>query len=410
MIRLISRICVIGITLGVAAFVVVLSIMNGFNGSIKTRYLSVEPHLVVYESPKAESSLELETLEKQLLKNDIEFKSIAPFEVQDVFLKGPEGFSGAVSKGLTRKDLRSLFVRVEKGKVKPEVAATTYANDVNLSIGGVDLPELSEVVDQLKPGEILMGIELARSMGIYEGDTLDVMPPETLILPAGEIPDKEQVTVKALFNVDVAEVDSRYLFYVKGETLTGIMHPASLRKGAEIRLKQPELYSGAFDLLQKSYDSVESWVDRNSALFLALKVEKITMTTFMSLSGLITCFTIITILILLITQKRADVGIMMTLGLSPHRAQSLFQWIGGYLFGVGLLGGLVLGVGISLFLEYVPLEVLPEIYYDRTLPSKLDGGMVLFLVIGASLVAIVTSWVPARKMSQLTPVNALRKK
>ena len=107
-------------------------------------------------------------------------------------------------------------------------------------------------------------------------------------------------------------------------------------------------------------------------------MEKITMTTFMSLSGLITCFTIITILILLITQKRADVGILMTLGLPKIDVQRLFQWIGGFLFGIGLLSGLVLGTAISVFLQMYPLEVLPDIYYDRTLPSRLDVGMIVF--------------------------------
>ena len=103
-------------------------------------------------------------------------------------------------------------------------------------------------------------------------------------------------------------------------------------------------------------------------------------------------------------------GILMTLGLSPRRVQSLFQWIGGFLFGIGLLSGLFLGVSISLFLQLYPLQVMPDIYYDRMLPSKLDVNMLVFLIVGATIVAFLASWIPARRMAKLSPVNALRKK
>ncbi|MEZ4871105.1 MAG: hypothetical protein R2827_02440 [Bdellovibrionales bacterium] len=347
MIRLISRICVIGITIGVAAFVVVLSIMNGFNGSIKKRYLSVEPHLVVYSSGEIEENKIRQAVDDIFIETRVDVESFYPFHVQDVFLKGPEGFSGAVAKGLSRSELKKLFQRVidsrrQLSAQRDNTEPTSSEMDEDLGeLTDESLPDMAEVVDRLQPGEVIMGMELARSMGIYEGDILDVMPPEALLLPLGEVPDKEQVSVKALFNVDVSEVDSRYMYYIVDETLMTIKHPASLRQGYELRLSRPEEFKAVYSVLEKRFEDVETWVDRNAALFLALKVEKITMTVFMSLSGLITCFTIITILILLITQKRADVGILMTLGLSPIKAQRLFQWIGGFLFGVGLMGASV---------------------------------------------------------------------
>ena len=191
------------------------------------------------------------------------------------------------------------------------------------------------------------------------------------------------------------------------------MSSSSYEFGLEVKLKDPLQAQSDVQQIKPLLPKgilAETWIDRNSILFFALKIEKITMGTFLSLSALITSFSIVTILYLLIMQKKQDIGIFLTMGMSTKKVKRLFAGIGLFLSGIGIFSGVLLGLGASLILQHYPLEILPNIYYDSTIPARVDYDLVLVVLAVSSLIAFVTSWIPSHRLARFSPVESIRKR
>ena len=176
----------------------------------------------------------------------------------------------------------------------------------------------------------------------------------------------------------------------------------------EIRFQNPD----DFVEIEKNFEAkglrVESWAERNSALFYSLKMERILMTVFLSLTLLVGSFSIITVLVMLGTQKRRDMGLLMALGLSPQRTRGLIARIGFLLSGLGVGIGLILGLGFTYVLDNYSFIQLPDIYYDTTIPVKIDPvgiSLIAFIALGISMLA---AWIPAYLTVEKSPSDSLR--
>lgn len=390
MVKTIALICISGIVVGVAALIIVLSVMNGFNQSIGDRMLAVEPHLVFkLNKENTDSKKEDKALEDQLLEEKTVQKLIR-VDQQDVILRTIDGrFSGAEAKGYNSKDLQNLLERVEEFKK--------------------NRPNYIPVVKELKEGEVIVGIDLARNLNVFEGDELLVIPPETLLLPSGEIPDYERVTVVSILSTELQSIDGQVLFYDYTHTMRRLESSASMERRLELRLHHRSDYVEIQKKYQQAGYEVDSWVDRNAALFFALKMERWAMTVFLSLAAIITSFSILTVLILLMTQKRQDIGILMSLGLSLKQTKIIFMQLGMMLSAIGLGGGILLGLMVSLYLQWFPLEVLPDIYYDATIPATVDFNLILTVFAVAALISLIGSWLPVHLHLKMSPSEALRR-
>lgn len=380
LIRTISWLSILGTGIGVLSLVLVLSIMNGFNRSIREKLLAVEPHLVV--QPKDQQN---ENIYNSIVKNPgVEAYS---YESQDVILKTMDGlFGGAVAKGLEEKALVRLIHKVTKSRKN-----SMEAEDVDVS-----------------PGEVVLGIDLARSLGVFEGDEVLIFPPESLLLPPGELPTYEKVVVKSLLSTEMADIDSQFIFYNLGQSLVKFRSTASRESGIEVYVDDQNKMEGLKAELEGLGAHVETWQTRNAILFFALKLEKYAMTTFLGLSVLITSFSIFTVLVLLLTQKRKDLGVLMALGYSPKRAKRLFTGIGLILTFLGLGGGLILGSTIVYLIDLFPVNILPDIYYDSSIPAELDPILLMSVFVGALIIALIASWVPVHLHTKWKPVELLK--
>ena len=220
---------------------------------------------------------------------------------------------------------------------------------------------------------MLIGVDLARGLGIFEGDEITLVAPESLLLPAGEIPIYEKATVKALVRTDVPDVDGHVVFYDADHGLSRLKDTASLEKGLEIRLKDPE---NAPDLAAKirkmKWGPVKTWQDMNAALFYSLRMEKTLMGVFLGLTVLVACFSIISVLVLLVTEKRADVGVLKALGATKNIIRRIFVTIGLTLGLLGILGGTLFGLLICWIIVRYPIIRLPDIYYDTSFPVRVE--------------------------------------
>jgi lipoprotein-releasing system permease protein len=383
-----------GVSLGVFALVVVISVMNGFNDQIQKRLLAVEPHLVArVAGVESISALKDHPVYTYLMSNKKAQTEI--FENQDVILRTSDGlFGGALAKGIESSALGYILRETQKSQIPNKTT--------------VETPPISEESTKLGPGEILVGIDLARGLGIFEGDHVTVIPPEALLLPAGEAPPFERVLVKGLLTTNIPDIDSKVVFYGRGQTFLSFRKSPSREAGYEVRLPNPNHYADVKAEIEKRGGKVETWIDRNSSLFYALRLEKMAMGTFLALSALIASFSIVTVLVLLITQKRKDIGLIMSLGLSAHQTRVLFVRVGLILSSVGIGTGLVLGIVACILLDNFPITALPDIYYDATIPAKLDPYFVLGILVVAGVIAFLSAWIPVRNTTHAMPADALR--
>ena len=390
LVRIIAWHCILGIAMGVAALIIVLSVMNGFNITIRSRMLSVEPHLHLpqKEFPTEAHLARLAPLLSSLARSGV--ASIERYETQDVILRSVDGvFGGAVAKGYDTPTMAALLRRLWEGtrKTTPPPAAAS---------------------SEIASNEVIVGVDLARSLGIFEGDEVVLVPPEMLLLPKGEIPKFQKFKVKALLSSQMPDFDSKFLFY-NLDRFPQRVRSASRESGFEVRLVNAYEADRVKKRLGEQGIAAQTWGERDMSLFFALKMESLAMTLFLSLAVLITSFSIVIIMVLLMSQKRQDIGMLMALGLSVRRTQFLFLQVGLWLSFVGVVAGVVLGTSVCLFLDYHPMELLPDIYTDSTLPAKLSGGILLGVALGSSVVAVLGSWLPVWRNVAQFPSESLRK-
>lgn len=384
LVRVISWHCILGVGMGVAALIIVLSVMSGFNASIRGKMLSVEPHLVV-------SHKDEESVLKVLNNFGSGVESVDRFEHQDMILRSGEGvFGGVIAKGYQTETLHRVLVRIWKS-------------------GRQNTPSPQIDTAQLAADEVILGGDLARNLGVFEGDEVTLVPPETLLLPKGEIPKLQKFRIKSLVSTSMPELDQKLLFY-NLDTYPKRMRSASSEGGFEIRLNKPNEADQAKTLLVGQKIKAETWGDRDNSLYFALKMESLAMTLFLSLAVFITSFSIVIVMVLLLSQKRQDIGMMMALGLSIRNARLIFLRVGLLLSLIGIGGGIILGSAVSLYLDWFPVEILPQdIYTDATLRADLTWQTILFVVVCSGLISIVGSWLPVWRYILSTPSEALRR-
>lgn len=392
-VKTIAWLSLVGITIGISAFIIVISIMNGFNGIIKNRFLAVEPHLVINTDQAKNAQEELKAL--TIVNGLSGVESVQMVSEQDVFLRTLDGlFNGAIYKGIKREDLKSLFVRVRDLKKKSMQGRTEM---------------LLSTIDTMKPGDVLVGYDLATSMGVYEGDSLVLIPSEMLVASAFEVPKYSKSNIVGIFQTDILDIDSRYVYFIFGTEDPVLKNAPSRRNLIELKLSDPDQSGKLKNQFTNQHIQAETWIERNSALFLALSLEKGAMTSFLGLSALIAAFSIITVLVLLIKQKKKEIGIMMTMGLSQSRARRVFIGVGMLLSFSGVFVGMCLGSGIVAALNRWPIDLLPsDVYYDTTIPVELSPNFLVMTAILSAVVALVAATVPVKRFVNDTPVEALR--
>jgi lipoprotein-releasing system permease protein len=390
LVRIIAWHCILGVGMGVAALLIVLSVMNGFNLTIRNRMLNVEPHLLIQEKQRP-SETDVEKMKKLLVTiapSGVE--SVTRYETQDLILRSMDGvFGGAQAKGYDDRTMFALMNRIWRS-----------------SRGLAPKPVFESA--ELHGGEVILGVDLARSLGIFEGDDVVLVPPETLLLPQGEIPKFQRFKVKSLISTQMPELDSKVMFY-NLDRFPDRVRSASREIGYEVRLKNPYEAEEVKLALKDKGISAETWGDRDMSLFFALRMESMAMTLFLSLAVLITGFSIVTIMILLMSQKRQDIGMLRALGLSARKTRFLFLRVGLMLSFLGILGGTLFGVLVCAFLEAHPLNLLPDIYTDSTLPAKLTFGILSGVLLGSSLMALIGAWLPVWRGLVKSPSASLRK-
>lgn len=378
-IRLLSRLSFVGMTVGVAALIIVMSVMSGLNRNIRQRLLRFEPHLVMTLSKDNTFEQIKGVLETPGVREKVQDVHVS--EQMDVLVRTLDGtVSGGQLRGLPSATIDSLPKR----------------------------SDMDGVV--LKEGEVLMGIDLARMLGVYEGDRISLVAPESLLLAAGQFPMIEKVTVRGFFNTQVQDYDNQTLVFDQKNKLKKLAGSKSSVRVLNIYLKNPDW---AADVAKVFYDKnikIETWFERNSSLFFALRMEKMAMAFFLSLATIITAFSIVMVLVLLVSQKKKEMAILMAMGMSWRSVRFWIAQMGFWISVGGVLAGAVLGTVISWLIDRYPVRLLPDIYIDSTLPADISVSLVGQTLVCALLLSLFVSWLSSFAIAKREPSFFLRSK
>jgi lipoprotein-releasing system permease protein len=389
-ISFISLMSMAGIALGVAALIVVLSVMNGFQEELRNRILSVASHIEITGLPQLDDWPKIAAIAKE----DPRVIGAAPYVMGQAMLTAGDANRGAIIRGV-------------------DPALENSVADIGRHMRRGSLSDL-------KPGEfgIVLGGEIARALGVGPGDSVVVITPQGTITPAGTLPRVKSFRVVGIFEVGMYEFDS-------GLALINIEDAQRLYRLAGVsgvRLKLDDLYAApmvARDLWQKMPVSAEvrDWTRNHANFFRAVQIEKRVMFIILTLIVAVAAFNIVSAQVMVVTDKQADIAILRTLGAAPMSIMAIFI-VQGALIGIigtaiGVVGGILLALNIGTVVPF--LERLfntqfldKSIYYISDLPSNLQRADIITIAAIALGLALVATIYPAWKAARVNPADALR--
>ena len=379
-----------GIALGVAALIVVLSVMNGFQQELRNRILSVASHIEVRGMP---SLADWESVARQALANP-RVKAAAPYVAGQAMLSAGDVNRGVIVRGIdpARED---------------EVA------DIGRHMRRGSLADL-------KPGEfgIVLGAEVARALGVTVGDTVVAITPQGTVTPAGTLPRIKSFRVVGVFEVGMYEFDS-------GLALVALADAQKLWRVdgvSGVRLKLDDLFAAPAVVRELARTVVASaelrdWTQSHANFFRAVQIEKRVMFIILTLIVAVAAFNIVSAQVMLVTDKQADIAILRTLGASPGSILAIFV-IQGALIGVigtliGVAGGVLLALNVETVVPWIERTfgvafLDKSIYYISDLPSDLQRADVVTIAAIALVLALVATLYPSWRASRVNPAAALR--
>jgi lipoprotein-releasing system permease protein len=391
-ISFISGVSMLGIALGVAALIIVLSVMNGFQKEVRDRMLGVVSHIEVY-APGGQALPDVAQTLTQARANP-EVIGAAPFIAAQALLARGEDMKGVMVRGI-------------------DPAQEHLVTDV---AGGAQ----AAVLAQLQPGGfgVVLGLELARSMGVRTGDQVTLMAPSGQITPAGVVPRLKQMTVVGTFDSGHFEYDSA-LAMVHVDDAAKIFR---LEGPSGVRLKLRDLHEArrVADELARTLSGdlvLRDWTRQNRTWFAAVQVEKRMMFIILTLIVAVAAFNLVSTLVMTVTDKRADIAILRTLGASPSSIMGIFVVQGAMVGVIGTLAGLLLGLGVAFNIDVIvpALEQLlgatflpKDIYLISRMPSEPQQADILPIAIIALIMAFVATLYPSWRASRVNPAEALR--
>ncbi|MGA8055731.1 MAG: lipoprotein-releasing ABC transporter permease subunit [Burkholderiales bacterium] len=391
-ISFISLTSMVGIALGVAALIVVLSVMNGFQKELRARILGVASHVQI---TGLDNQLGDWSAIAERSKANREVVAAAPYVNAQAMLANEGNVRGAIVRGIVPA-------------LEDQVA------DIGRHM-------VSGSLERLQPGEfgIVLGSDLARALRVLPGDRVALIAPQGLVTPAGLIPRLKQFKVVGIFEVGMFEYDS-------GLALVDLQDAQRLYqlgdKVSGVRLKLDDLFQSRAvgrDLYQTLGPGVlvSDWTRSHANFFRAVQIEKNVMFIILMLIVAVAAFNIVATLVMVVTDKEADIAILRTLGASPRSIMGVFVVQGAVIGVIGTLLGIVLGVLLALNIDVVVpfLERLlsvqflsKEVYYINELPSDLQRHDVVTIGLVALALAFLATLYPSWRASRVRPAEALR--
>jgi len=392
-ISFISLTSILGIALGVTALITVLSVMNGFEKELRHRMLGMSAHVVVRTIDK--SWHDWQDLAQQLRQRP-HVTGVAPFIQGQAMVTYNKNVEGAFLQGISPE-------------IEPQVSQ-------------VQDKMITGSIDNLKAGQfgVVLGRELAHTLGVWIGHKITLVVPQASVTPVGILPRMKRFTVQGIFSVGMHEFDSGLVLLHLDDAAKLLRMPAGSLHGLNLKLDDMFLAKPFSRNLQQElphgYQSYD-WTYRHKNFFEAIKMEKTVMFVILTLIVAVAAFNIVSTLVMVVTDKQADIAILRTLGATPRTVMGIFI-VQGTLIGVfGTLLGLAGGVSLALNIEtvipaleqFMGIQFLsPDVYYISDLPSDLRWLDVYRISTLSLIISLLATIYPAWRASRIQPAEALR--
>lgn len=389
-ISFISLVSILGIAVGVTALITVISVMNGFDHELKDRILGMVSDATISgvgpTMPDAATALRLADANPHVL-------GAAPYVEREAMLQGSHS-AGAIIRGVEPKledRVSDIGKRMKAGK-------------------------LSDLV----PGSfgIVLGIELARTLGVDVGDKVTVFAPEWSATPVGAVPRIKRFTVVGIFEAGMQEYDSglAVVSMADAETLYRLDGPTGIRLKLDDMFRADAIGYGLARELGQAY-RVTDWIQGHSNFFKAVAMEKKVMFLILSLIVAVAAFNLVSTLVMLVQDKQADIAILRTLGQTPRSIMGTFM-VQGILVGtlgivLGVAAGVALALNVEAIVEWIErtfhvVFLSPDVYYISEVPSDLHWSDVGWIAVVAFVFCTLATLYPAWRASRTQPAAALR--
>lgn len=388
----IALLSMIGIALGVAALIVVLSVMNGFGKELRERTLGMTAHATVTGQDGTLSDWQSVERRVRVHRSVI---NAAPFTQNEAMLSNRSRVSGAL--------IRGVYPRLE-----PRVS-------------DIDSKMVSGALTDLQPGQfgIILGRELANAMGVFEGEKITVITPQANVTPVGVMPRLKRFTVVGVFEAGMHQFDrSMALMHIEDAQIlfSKVDRVDGLRLKLDDMLNSYKVTGELNQLVGEDY-WVRDWTKMHSNLFKALQTEKVVMFIILLLIVAVAAFNIISTLVMTVNEKQADIAILRTIGMTPNSLMWVFIVQGVVIGLVGTLLGVAIGVPVALnvneivvfFETLLHTKFLPaDVYYISDIKADLHARDVLVYAASAFGLSVLATIYPAWRAARVQPADALR--
>ena len=385
--NIISIFSFIGISLGVAVLIIVMSVMNGFRSELINKIVGFNSHVTVEPYENSINAEKLNNKELNLISTELIFSN--------------SGEAVVINKNFTK----GLILRGYSKKDFPKIAVTKGDNFIGNS-------------NNLENNNISIGKELSFDLNLKIGDKIMIMSSSGIQTIIGDLPKQQAFIVSSIFDSGIADFD-RNVSFININTLENFFDLKSKDRNLEIYLKNPTNIEKQKIKIQKIFDSefIYTWADMNSSLFSALKVERNVMFIILSLIIIVAAFNIISGLTILVKNKTREIAILKSIGVLNKSITKIFFLVGVIIGTSATVFGIFLGVMFSLYIENLReflsnifnISLFPEeIYFLSTMPSEINPFSIFIISICSIIVTILVSIFPAIKASRLDPVKALK--
>jgi lipoprotein-releasing system permease protein len=385
--NIISIFSFIGISLGVAVLIIVMSVMNGFRTELINKIVGFNSHVTVKPYQNQIDQKKIDILELKNLSSNLIFSNSG----EAIIIK-KDTTKGILLRGYNKDDFASLEI-INNNKFEGNK-------------------------DALTGNFISIGNELSFDLGIDIGDDITLMSPSGVETIIGNLPKQKTFTVISIFNSGLADFDNNIAF-INLATLEEFFGLSKDEQNLEVYLKNPQNIESQKEIIQNIFDQefVFSWADMNNSLFSALKVERNVMFIILSLIIIVAAFNIISGLTILVKNKTRDIAILKSIGVLNRSIVKIFFLIGVIIGTSATVFGIFLGVLFSLYIENIRsflsssfnISLFPEeIYFLSKMPSEINSFSIFIIATCSIVITIIVSIFPALKAARLDPIQSLK--
>jgi lipoprotein-releasing system permease protein len=405
-VSVITFISIFGIFLGVAALIIVLAVMNGFEEDLRTKILGIKSHIELTTDMTGPMKDYQKVREKIA---DVEgVVASTPFIYSQAMIRSGNGVTGVIIRAL---DTQSAFKVINLGKVKE--GNIEYLNKIPREIS------LNYKSNGVPPDGIVIGKEMARTLGVFLYDTITIISPVSISTPMGMVPRMKKFVVVGIFESGFYEYDST-LAYLSLQSCQDFLQMGNTVTGIDIKVDDIYKADGIARKIQSKLGFpfwTQNWMQMNKNLFSALKLEKHVMFIILSLIVLVATFNIISALIMIVMEKNKDIAILKSMGATSRSIMKIFIFQGLIIGVIGTALGCVTGLAVALNLQKVSIfvekifrfKILPgDVYYLSELPSKVNYGDIVIIVVGTLFICFLSTIYPSLRASRTDPAEALR--